>query len=145
MTSHNSRNSENEVWQNGIVDESLKMNDISHVKEKLRNELETRLGIESSVHINDDLSLLRKHSSKLSSIFDQNPHLVSALNVGLSSRDFSIFIPSLIIYTVFRHTRSWLIDHPMSQTSMVYYNQLKQHWIMKKMKWTQMLWMQLKN
>ena len=106
MTSHNSRNSENEVWQNGIVDESLKMNDISHVKEKLRNELETRLGIESSVHINDDLSLLRKHSSKLSSIFDQNPHLVSALNVGLSSRDFSIFIPSLIIYTVFRHTRS---------------------------------------
>lgn len=85
MTSHNSRNSENEVWQNGIVsgdDSSLKMNpnDISHVKEKLRNELETRLGIESTVHINDDLSLLRKHSSKLSSIFDQNPHLVSALN-----------------------------------------------------------------
>ena len=88
MTSHNSRNSENEVWQNGIVsgdDSSLKMNpnDISHVKEKLRNELETRLGIESTVHINDDLSLLRKHSSKLSSIFDQNPHLVSALNVGI--------------------------------------------------------------
>ena len=99
MTSHNSRNSENEVWQNGIVDESLKMNDISHVKEKLRNELETRLGIESSVHINDDLSLLRKHSSKLSSIFDQNPHLVSALNVGRipMGRQY---------YTVFRHTRS---------------------------------------
>ena len=91
MTSHNSRNSENEVWQNGIVDESLKMNDISHVKEKLRNELETRLGIESSVHINDDLSLLRKHSSKLSSIFDQNPHLVSALNVGLILKGFFHF------------------------------------------------------
>ena len=101
MTSHNSRNSENEVWQNGIDDSSLKMNpnDISHVKEKLRNELETRLGIESTVHINDDLSLLRKHSSKLSSIFDQNPHLVSALNVGriLMGRQY---------YTVFRHTRS---------------------------------------
>ena len=101
MTSHNSRNSENEVWQNGIDDSSLKMNpnDISHVKEKLRNELETRLGIESTVHINDDLSLLRKHSSKLSSIFDQNPHLVSALNVGQipMGRQY---------YTVFRHTRS---------------------------------------
>jgi len=101
MTSHNSRNSENEVWQNGIDDSSLKMNpnDISHVKEKLRNELETRLGIESTVHINDDLSLLRKHSSKLSSIFDQNPHLVSALNVGRipMGRQY---------YTVFRHTRS---------------------------------------
>ena len=101
MTSHNSRNSENEVWQNGIDDASLKMNpnDISHVKEKLRNELETRLGIESTVHINDDLSLLRKHSSKLSSIFDQNPHLVSALNVGRipMGRQY---------YTVFRHTRS---------------------------------------
>ena len=74
-------------------------NDISHVKEKLRNELETRLGIESTVHINDDLSLLRKHSSKLSSIFDQNPHLVSALNVGRipMGRQY---------YTVFRHTRS---------------------------------------
>ena len=106
MTSHNSRNSENEVWQNGIVgdDSSLKMNpnDISHVKEKLRNELETRLGIESSVHINDDLSLLRKHSSKLSSIFDQNPHLVSALNVGIPKGP----ILYCIYYTVFRHTRS---------------------------------------
>ena len=104
MTSHNSRNSENEVWQNGIVgtDELPKMNpnDISHVKEKLRNELETRLGIESSIHINDDLSLLRKHSSKLSSIFDQNPHLVSALNVGIPEGDLCP-----ILYR-FRHTRS---------------------------------------
>ena len=113
MTSHNSRNpSESgiDVWQNGIIDDSSKVthqmtHDISHVKEKLRNELETRLGIESSVHISDDLSLLRVHSSKLNSIFDQNPHLVSALNVSLEGIRRRKII-SYESYSILRHMRS---------------------------------------
>ena len=62
------------------------------IRDRLRDELEARLGLDQHAHDDDDdggggsgvdrdLDLLKEHSGKLAEIFTLNPHLVSALHV----------------------------------------------------------------
>ena len=61
---------------------SSHQNGSTELKEKLRTELETRLGLDSRAFpIQEDIELLRHSSENLEIILEENPHLVSALNV----------------------------------------------------------------
>ena len=53
------------------------------IRDKLRDELEARLGLDQSGDsLEKDIQLLKNHSPQLDEIFTENPHLLSALHVS---------------------------------------------------------------